>query len=131
MGLYTLVIVAITAITSFFGGWFLKNHTLESTTKQVLEEIKRLLKQHKAQLSYAYSIYNMTEHKEQLRQSNESVIVKIRDYKLQLQELEQEYKDKKYFIAEQNRKISLEKESANTKKIDILKSKSNRLKTDK
>ena len=131
MGLYTLLIVAITAMTSFFGGWFFKNHTLESTTKQVLEEIKKLLKQHKAQLSTAYTIYNMTEHKEQLRQSNESTMIKIKDLKLQLQELDQEYKDKKYFIAEQNRKIRLEKESVNTKKVDSLKSKSSRLKTDK
>jgi len=131
MEITTLLIILIIAISSFFAGWVSKNNNLEFNTKQVLEEIKNLMKHHKTQLSNAYQIYNMTEHKEQLKDSNIKVMAEIKKRQLELQEIDEEYKQKKYFIAEQERKAKLEQDSDNKEIIKNLKSRSSSLKINK
>lgn len=127
----TLLIILIVAITSFFAGWISKNNHLEFNAKQVLEEIKNLMKHHKSQLSSAYQIYNMTEHKEQLKDSNIKVMAQIKKLEMELKEIDEEYKEKKYFIAEQERKAKHEEENNYKEKVANLKSKSSSLKIDK
>ncbi|MCW8895538.1 hypothetical protein [Sulfurimonas sp.] len=127
----TLLIILTIAITSFFAGWISKNNHLEFNTKQVLEEIKNLMKHHKTQLSNAYQIYNMTEHKEQLKDSNIKVMAQIQQRQQELQEIDEEYRDKKYFLAEQERIAKQEQNNKNETIIKDLKSKSGNLKIDK
>lgn len=131
MGTTTLLIILTVAITSFFAGWISKNNHVETTTRRVLEDVKNLMKHHKSQLSNAYQIYNMTEHKEQLRDSNINVMAKIEKLKLELQEIDEEYKQKKYFIAEQNRKAKSEQENKHKETVRNLKSKSGSIKIEK
>ncbi len=71
----------------------------------------------------------MTEHKEELRIYNEREMKKINKLKLQFKEIDQEYKDKKYFLAEEQRKQERENNDNTNQRMKKMNEKRNELKT--
>jgi hypothetical protein len=127
----TLIIFAVISIGSYLAGWFSKHHYIETSTKQVFADIQKMIKNYKYELSCVWEVNELEKHKNELKNDNQKMLNQIKVHRQQLKDIDEEYRDKKYFLAEQERIAKQEQNNKNKTTIKDLKSKSGNLKINK
>ncbi len=119
----TILIMLLTAISSFAAGWFLKHRNIINSMEAVLEDIKKATRTQNNQLLDTYSLFRISEEKGGI-QSN---ILRLTEHKLKMRsminELDEEYFQKLEIIETANKKIKSESQQ----RLEKLKSKSSAL----
>ena len=116
-----LVIVAVSVI-SFSVGYFLKQKSLYNSIKLLLNEIIEITHKHKQERSHANELFNMAEHREQIREQITKLSMQQQKVQNMITDIEQEYLNKLRVIEE--KQVS---ERKSHERLEQLKSKSSAL----